>query len=122
MSKWSDQVDEEREMKMEKFVQVAKEICGRLKEEGFWADFIDPCSGTPYYGNHTNSTMFETDEKFRSLGFQIEDLGCCKVILHPVYGKNVFVGCILTNASKTSIVFEEIFEDMLYWGEDDSSV
>jgi len=112
MSTWSDQVEEEREAKMETFVQVAKEICGRLKEEGYFADFIDPCSGTPYYGSHTNTTMFETDEKFRALGFRIEDLGCCKVISHPQFGRNVFVGTIMTNAKKDSIVIDEIFEDM----------
>jgi len=113
MSKWSELVEEERDAKMEKFVLVAKEICGRLKEEGHWADFIDPYSGTPYFSSHTNTTMFETDEKFRALGFRIEDLGCCKVILHPEYGRNVFVGCIVTDASKTSIVLDEIFEDVL---------
>jgi hypothetical protein len=114
MSKWSEDVEEERDAKMEKFVQVAKEICGRLKEDGYWADFIDPYSGTPYYGAHTNTTMFETDEKFRALGFRIEDLGCCKVILHPEFGRNVFVGCIVTDASKSSVVVEEIFEDVLF--------
>ncbi|XP_023338224.1 methylmalonic aciduria and homocystinuria type D protein, mitochondrial [Eurytemora carolleeae] len=113
MSKWSDQVEDEREKKMESFVQAAKEICARLKEDGFWADFLDPCSGTPYYGVHTNTTMFETDEKFRLLGFRIEDLGCCKVILHPKYGRNVFVGCIVTNAGKNSPVLEEILEDIV---------
>jgi hypothetical protein len=113
MSKWSEQVEDERENKMEVFVQAAKEICARLKEDGFWADFLDPCSGTPYYGVHTNTTMFETDEKFRLLGFRIEDLGCCKVILHPKYGRNVFVGCIVTNAGKENPLLDDILEDIV---------
>lgn len=113
MSKWSSQVEEERELKTEHFIQAAKEICGRLKEDGYWADFIDPCSGTPYFGPHTNTTMFETDEKYRLLGFRIEDLGCCKVISSAKYGRNVFVGCVVTNASKSSVVLEDIFCDLL---------
>jgi len=113
MSKWSEEIEEEREVKMERFVQAAKEICARLKEDGYFADFIDPCSGTPYYGAHTNTTMFETDEKFRLLGFRIEDLGCCKVILHPEFGRHVFVGCIVTNAGKSSPVLEEVLEDLV---------
>lgn len=112
MSKWSEKIEEEREMKTEAFVQAAKEICGRLKEEGYWADFIDPCSGTPHYGSHSNTSLFETDERFRLLGFRIEDLGCCKVILHPKYGRNVFVGCIMTDAGKNSPVVDEILEDL----------
>lgn len=113
MSKWSSQVEEERDQKIEHFIQAAKEICGRLREDGFWADFIDPCSGTPFYGPHVNTTMFETDEKYRLLGFRIEDLGCCKVISSAKYGRNVFVGCVVTNASKKSVVLEEILEDLI---------
>ncbi len=45
-----------------------------MTSEGFWADFIDPSSGTPFYGKHSATTMFETDEKYRLLGYRVEDL------------------------------------------------
>ena len=81
------QMEEEREKMTEHMVITCKEICERLKNDEYWADFIDPCSGTPYFSAHTNTTMFETDEKFRLLGFRIEDMGCCKVyttlLCHP---------------------------------------
>ena len=75
MTGWSDDIEKEREALVEHFVSAAKELCGRLKNDGYWSDFIDPASGKPYYGQYTNTTMFETDEKFRLLGFRIEDLG-----------------------------------------------
>jgi len=112
MSKWSDEVEEEREKLTEHTVINCKEVCGRLREEGYWADFIDPCSGTPHFSAHTNTTMFETDEKFRLLGFRIEDLGCCKVISHNKFGRNVFVGCIVTNAAAGSDVVDNIIMDI----------
>ena len=80
MSVWSEEVEEEREKVTHASVLHCKEICGRLKEEGYWADFIDPSSGTPHYSAHSNITLFETDERYRLLGFSIDDLGCCKVI------------------------------------------
>ena len=112
MSVWSDAVEEEREAAVGSFVTAAKEICARIKAEGAWADFVDPGTGTPFYGPHASTTMFETDDKYRLLGFSIEDLGCCKVISHCDFGTRVFVGTIFTDAHPENGVVEEAFADL----------
>jgi len=112
MSNWSEEMEEERERLTKDMVVTAKEICGRLKDEGFWADFIDPCSGTPHFSDHSSTTMMETDEKYRLLGFRIEDLGCCKVISHNRWGRHVFVGLCVTSAPPGSDVMENILEEL----------
>ncbi|CAL8342397.1 unnamed protein product [Boreogadus saida] len=106
MTSWSEKVDEEREQMLEKFIAGAKEICYALQTAGYWADFIDPCSGLAFFGSYTNNTLFETDERYRHLGFQIEDLGCCKVIRHTLWGTHVFVGTVFTDAPDDSPVMK----------------
>lgn len=92
--------------------------------EGYWADFIDPSSGRAvrigererctvfytvpliilsvtlpqFYGPYSPHTLFETNDKFRYLGFDILDLGCCRSIAHGTWGSYVFVGTIFTSA------------------------
>ncbi|XP_039882274.1 metabolism of cobalamin associated Db [Simochromis diagramma] len=97
MASWSAEVEDEREQMLDKFVAGAREICCALQREGFWADFIDPSSGLAYFGPYTNNTLYETDDRYRHLGFQIEDLGCCKVIRHSLWGTHAFVGTIFTS-------------------------
>jgi len=108
MSGWSEAVEMEREELLAKFIAGAKEICNSLKQLGFWADFIDPSSGMPYFGAHTNATLFETDEGYKSLGFDIDDLGCCKVIRHSVWGTNAYVGSLFTNAPMQLPVIQQL--------------
>lgn len=84
----------------------------RLKSDGYWADFIDPTTGTPFFGPHTNTTMFETDEKYRLLGFRIEDLGCCKIICHKNFGRHVFVGTVVTTVPIHTGVIQDMFSDL----------
>ncbi|XP_016387890.1 methylmalonic aciduria and homocystinuria type D homolog, mitochondrial-like isoform X2 [Sinocyclocheilus rhinocerous] len=108
MTAWTEQVDQEREELLAKFVSGAKEICHALRTEGFWADFIDPSSGLAFFGSYTNNTLFETDERYRHLGFQIEDLGCCKVIRHVMWGTHVFVGTLFTTAPPNSQIMKKL--------------
>ncbi|XP_033762301.1 methylmalonic aciduria and homocystinuria type D protein, mitochondrial-like [Pecten maximus] len=106
MSMWNTDVDEEREALLAAFIQGAKEICEALESGGYWADFIDPSCGKPFLGPHTNATLFETDEAYRKLGFEIEDLGCCKVIRHHLWGTKCYVGCLFTNAPLSHPIIE----------------
>lgn len=108
MTVWSEEVENEREMLLEKFIIGAKEICYALRAEGYWADFIDPSSGSAFFGPYTNNTLFETDERYRHLGFSVDDLGCCKVIRHSFWGTHVFVGSIFTNATPDSHIMKKL--------------
>ncbi|XP_062435186.1 cobalamin trafficking protein CblD isoform X2 [Rhea pennata] len=79
MTVWSQEVEDEREMLLENF-----------------------------FGPYTNNTLFETDERYRHLGFCIDDLGCCKVIRHNIWGTHVVVGSIFTNAEPDSPIMRKL--------------
>lgn len=100
MSGWSEEVELERDALTERFITAASEICHMLKAHNYWCDFVDPSTGLPYFGPYTSTTFYETDERYRHLGFQIEDLGCCKIIRHRKWGSKIFVGSIFTTAPK----------------------
>jgi len=112
MALWSSEVITEREELMGKFIYTAQQMCSYLKENGYWADFIDPSSGGAHYGEYTPATFFETDERYRKFGFEIEDLGCCKVISHSKWGTNAFVGALFTNAPIDSDAVERLLIHM----------
>ncbi|XP_028392575.1 methylmalonic aciduria and homocystinuria type D homolog, mitochondrial-like [Dendronephthya gigantea] len=103
MTVWSQDVDEEREELLKNFIESASEICDLLKSKGYWADFIDPSSGNAYFGPYSNSTFFETDERYNQLGYRVLDLGCCKALSHHVWGTYIYVGSIFTNAPADSL-------------------
>ena len=62
-------------------------------------------------GAYTNATFFETDERYRHFGFEIQDLGCCKVITHHVWGTHTYVGCLFTNAPADHPILTSLMAD-----------
>ncbi|XP_064401745.1 cobalamin trafficking protein CblD-like [Halichondria panicea] len=110
MTSWSAEVESERDSLLEHFVDSAKEICARLTGANLWADFIEPASGRAFYSAYTHDTLFETDERLRYLGFDIDDLGCCRCVYHPIWGAFAFVGIIFTDASASSPILRSIME------------
>jgi len=113
MSAWSSKIEEERNELTDQFVKLAHEMCAYLSAKQYWADFIDPSSGRPYYGPHTSDTLFETDERFRYFGINILDLGCCRVVEHLQHGTHIFVGCIFTSALKSDANVQHLLKELV---------
>jgi len=108
MTGWSEEIEAEREELLHSFFDAAQSMADTLKGAGFWADFIDPSSGKPFLSAHSSATMVETDDRFRHLGFEIEDLACCKVVRHHEWGTHAYVGCVFTTAPMEHPVIREI--------------
>merc|ERR1711963_989408 len=104
MTGWNNKVQMERTAKMEQFVNLAQDYAFLLLEEGYYCDFIDPSTGKAWFGAKNSSvaakdvSLLETDLAFETSGFKVEDIGCCKVLEHVKFGKNVFVGTIVSDA------------------------
>ncbi|CAF0754889.1 unnamed protein product [Didymodactylos carnosus] len=113
MSQWSNETEIERNEMTDKFIKLASEICSYLSQKQYWVDFIDPTSGTPFYGPHTQDTLLETDERLQYFGLNIVDLGCCRVIEHVQYGTHIFVGCLFTSALKTDENVVHLLKDFI---------
>ena len=71
-----------------------------------WPD--SPRSVNQAKSNINHAAFYETDERFRNLGFEIVDYGCCKVISHHKWGTKTYVGCLLTTAKVDGKFVNEI--------------
>ncbi|VDD92999.1 unnamed protein product [Enterobius vermicularis] len=81
------------------FNQTALQTCEMLHNLGYWADFVNPATGKAYISEtKSDASLKTTDNEYRSLGFNIMDMGCCKILSHSVFGKHVFVGTLFTDA------------------------
>eukprot|EP00897_Mesotaenium_endlicherianum_P004783 jgi/Mesen1/4332/ME000022S03624 len=96
--KMGEVVEEEKDRLLEVFVEWAKSVCDKLQSRGFFADYIDPCSGLPMIHRDTTTVYSEVDALATLLGYGYANAGCCKVILHPKWGSSVYPATMFTNA------------------------
>ena len=56
-----DHIEREKDRLLNVFMDLARTVCQQVREAGFWADFIDPCSGLPMLTLNCNKVYSEVD-------------------------------------------------------------
>lgn len=90
--------DVEKDRCLEAFFAFAKPTCDELRSKGYFADYIDPCSGLPMITPDTQKVFDEVQSAQVLLGFPIMNTGCCKILLHPKWGSSVYPATFFTTA------------------------
>lgn len=47
---------------------------------GYWADFMNPFSGKPFYSYASGKKLYKIDSRFRGLGIRFEERDACLII------------------------------------------
>jgi len=101
------------------FVDAASAICESLQVLGYWADFIDPRSGKPYYHREVTQKPFDHDERYQRLGYKLLAEGACNVLSNVRWDRDGhFVGTIFTSAPLNSTVIKGLLEEVNQKGEE----
>ncbi|XP_037936537.1 cobalamin trafficking protein CblD-like isoform X3 [Teleopsis dalmanni] len=93
-----------------KFVLAAKEISARLRVRGYWADFMNPFSGKPFYSWAHGKNLYKVDERCRGLNMKLTTENSCTVI-STVDSDKHFSGSIYTNAPCSFSEIKSILDD-----------
>eukprot|EP00747_Dinoflagellata_sp_TGD_P166935 gnl/TRDRNA2_/TRDRNA2_190520_c0_seq1.p1 gnl/TRDRNA2_/TRDRNA2_190520_c0~~gnl/TRDRNA2_/TRDRNA2_190520_c0_seq1.p1 ORF type:complete len:167 (-),score=41.73 gnl/TRDRNA2_/TRDRNA2_190520_c0_seq1:199-699(-) len=89
----SDEMMTERTACYKTLVGRMKAFQEKVAEKGHWCDFIDPATGAPF-NSDSATTLIECDERYRALGFEILELGCCRAVACEKFGQC----CVMTSA------------------------
>jgi hypothetical protein len=96
--RFGPEVEEEKDRCLERFAAFARPLCQGLRGQGFWADFIDPCSGLPMLTPHCTRPYSEVAGFEHLLRYKTQNAGCCKILLHPRWGSSCYPATIFTTA------------------------
>jgi hypothetical protein len=93
-----EEVDEEKDYCLERFLDFARIASDYLIKRGFWADYIDPCSGLTMIDRESQQVYGEVDALVTLLNYECTNVGCCKIVLHPRWGSSVYPASIFASA------------------------
>lgn len=76
---------------------------------GYWADFMNPFSGKPFYSYASAKKLYKMDNRFRGLGLKFESHQDCLII--SADSDIVFTGSVFTNAPNDMGQLQTILDD-----------
>jgi hypothetical protein len=99
----NEEVDREKDRLLNEFVRWASALVETLRSHGHFADYIDPCSGLPMLSGG-NKVYSEVQGMELVLRYSSMDAGMCRVLLHPLWGSNVYPASLFTNAPSELVI------------------
>ena len=75
-------------------MEFGGDICQKIRSQGYWADYIDPCSGLPMLTVNCNKVYSEVDGMECLLNYRAYNAGFCKILTHPKWGSAVYPATI----------------------------
>mmetsp|Transcript_5118 Transcript_5118/g.7787 ORF Transcript_5118/g.7787 Transcript_5118/m.7787 type:complete len:191 (+) Transcript_5118:174-746(+) len=98
-----DHIEQEKDRLLNVFIEFGKDLCTKLREKGYWADYIDPCSGLPMLSLHCNKVYSEVDGMECLLNYKAYNAGFCKILTHPKWGSSVYPATIFAYAPSSVV-------------------
>jgi len=83
-------------------MQAFQQHLDDLDTTGHWCDFIDPATGAPFVTD-SSTTLLECDERYRSLGFEILELGCCRAVCCEKFGQCMVMTSAFVQAPREAL-------------------
>jgi hypothetical protein len=88
------------------FSGFARSLCLLLLGRGYFADYIDPCTGHPALHGRSSCVYSEVDAASQLLCYRVEQAGSCSIVLHPAWGSACYPATILTTARIDALLRE----------------
>ncbi|CAG8557014.1 11945_t:CDS:2 [Ambispora gerdemannii] len=96
-------VDKERDAKLEAFIEWGTSICEKLRQYGHWADITDPASGFPVFSSPGPSMYPDVEGAQQLLKYDVQNAGCCHILLHPQWGSKNYPATLFTTADADTL-------------------
>jgi hypothetical protein len=96
-------IEAEKDRLLNVFLNFGEEVATKIRSRGYWADYIDPCSGLPMLSLNCNKVYSEVDGMECLLNYKSYNAGFCKILTHPQWGSAVYPATIFAHAPEQVI-------------------
>ncbi|KAF9089152.1 hypothetical protein BGX23_006886 [Mortierella sp. AD031] len=98
MVAWDAEIAKEKDDRLDDFIRWSKALHHRLEKLGYWSDMTDPASGFPSYSERGRDVYPDVEGCQLLLKYDFQNAGCCKVLLHPIWGSKIYPATFFTTA------------------------
>ena len=104
LTTFTPQTESEKNRLLEAFSGFARSLCLYLTSRGYFADYIDPCTGHPALTRSGGAVYSEVDGASALLRYRVEQAGFCSIVLHPLWGSGCYPASCVTNARLEAVL------------------